>query len=188
MAGIELSLIRLGRRTREEHVARAVVSPDAAPVALAEFEAAAAGVSRQGADEGTQDRVKVVLEEAALALERFGEKQSDVRNSRTRTCAEPYRERCAHLGFGEARLSPQHHAGGSQRCTLPQRVHQVRLLTQRRAHLYRAVQNEHTCLSRRKYPEHGREGIRIETRTRTAAVCAHCSQLRLRYWAVKRMR
>lgn len=60
MAGIEL--LRLGRHTREEHVTRAVVLPDAAPVALTECKAAAAGVSRQGPDEGTQDRVKVVLE------------------------------------------------------------------------------------------------------------------------------
>lgn len=42
--------------------------PDAAPVALAEFDAAAAGISRQGSDDGTQDRVKVVLEETTLAL------------------------------------------------------------------------------------------------------------------------
>lgn len=87
MAGIELSFIRLGGRTREEHVTRVVVLTDAASVALAEFEAAAAGVSRQGPDEGTQDRVKVVLEEAALALGRFGDKQSGlhVRNPHRRT-------------------------------------------------------------------------------------------------------
>lgn len=66
VAGIEL--LRLGRHAREEHVTRVVVSPDAAAVALAEGEAATAGVSRQGPDEGTQDRVKVVLEEAALVL------------------------------------------------------------------------------------------------------------------------
>lgn len=75
--GIELSLVRLRRHTREEHVTGVMVSPDAAPVALAEFGAAATGVGRQGPDEGTQDRVKVVLEKAALALGRgFKEKQS----------------------------------------------------------------------------------------------------------------
>lgn len=96
VAGIELSLIRLGRHTREEHVTRVGASPDAAPVALAEFEAAAAGVSRQGPDEGTQDSVKVVPEEAALALGRFGEKQSGlhVRNAHRCTRTEHFHECC----------------------------------------------------------------------------------------------
>lgn len=72
VAGIEPPLHRVRRHTREEHVPRVGVSPGAAPVAVAEFEAAAAGVGLEGADEGTQDGVKVVAEEAALVLGGFG--------------------------------------------------------------------------------------------------------------------
>lgn len=52
-----------------EHVTRAGVLPEAAPVAAAQLEAAAAGVGPQRPDEGTQDSADVVSEKDALMLE-----------------------------------------------------------------------------------------------------------------------
>lgn len=58
--------------------------PGAAPVAMAQLEAAAAGVRPQGMDVGTQNSLNVVLEKVALMLGGMGDKQGYKSHTHTR--------------------------------------------------------------------------------------------------------
>lgn len=68
VAGVELPLAGVRSLRRKEHVTGVGVLPGAAPVAVAQLAAAAAGVGPQGADVGTQNSLNIVLEKFALML------------------------------------------------------------------------------------------------------------------------
>lgn len=85
MAGVELPLAGVRSLRREEHVTGVGPLPGAAPVAMAQLAAAAAGVGPQGADVGTKNSLNVVLEKVALMLGGRGDKQSGLQITHTHT-------------------------------------------------------------------------------------------------------